>query len=43
MGEHANSGEFSRFGGNDVHIPMDIRLIHNPEYIELSWTELGPC
>ena len=43
LGEHANSGDFSMFGGNDVHIPMDIRLIHNPEYIELSWTELGPC
>jgi hypothetical protein len=33
----AGSYDFRGFSGNHIHIPSDIRVINNPEYVEFFW------
>ena len=55
MGEWANEKDFHPtvfpgqpgfslpFSGNHVHIMMDIRLIHSPEYLLMEWLPMFSC
>jgi hypothetical protein len=36
-------GELSAQNGNHIHLHSDLRILHNPQYVELFWIELGAC